>query len=130
MADPVKGEKQIAFILRWTGAGKRGSVLYEARRRDFHSRAARHLMADGILSGSKLWRVLTVGFFFFAAALLTLAAVQPWLTAIFGPLAAFYLYCAALLACSPHISAWMREARERSRRMDDRVRRRGRRPLK
>ena len=136
MGDPAKGEKQIAFILRWTGAGKRRSVLAEARRGDFGSRAARHVMAAGLESGSTFWRAITVGFFVFATALFGLLAglfahADSWIAAgILGALGAFFLYCAVVLAFSPHVSAWMREARERSRRMDDRVRWRGRRPLK
>jgi hypothetical protein len=47
-----------------------------------------------------------------------------WL--VLGALGLFYLYCAALLAFSPNITAWMRAQREASRRMDERARRRGR----
>ncbi len=93
-------------------------------------------MAAGLESGSTFWRGVTIGFFVFATALFGLFAggfadAGSWIaTGILGALGAVYLYCAIVLGFSPHISAWMRAARERSRRMDDRVRRRGRRPLK
>ncbi|MHC4548182.1 MAG: hypothetical protein ACYTEZ_05335 [Planctomycetota bacterium] len=137
MADPpdprvAKGERELRFLLRWTGSGRsRGGVLKEAAHRERFRRAAQQVLESGISSGSSAARYGKVGCMVGIVVVCALFAllIHHWLAwVLLGALGLFYLYCAALLAFSPNITAWMRAAREAGRRVDERVRRRGRRP--
>jgi hypothetical protein len=123
----ARGRSRLSFVLKWTGSWRRGS---HERARDRVRRASATLLESGLLSGSPTWRVINVAFRLTVAALflgLALLIRHPIALVLLGPLGLLYGYCGLVLALSSDVGAYLRHQRDASRRVDERLRRRGRR---